>query len=197
MFEFCFPTKAASVPDRPNWLHEVKYDGYRLRLERDGDRVRLITRGGYNWTDRYPWIVESALKNRIRQFIIDGEAVVLGVDGVSDFEALQSRRYDEEVQLYAFDVLALDGEDLRSLPLSLRKTNLARLLARRPDGIFVAPFEQGEIGPDLFRAACNMGLEGMVSKRVDRPYRAGRSKDWVKVKNRNHPAMDRVMDSFS
>jgi bifunctional non-homologous end joining protein LigD len=197
MFEFCFPTKAASVPDRPNWLHEVKYDGYRLRLERDGDRVRLVTRGGYNWTDRYPWIVESALKNRIRQFIIDGEAVVLGVDGVSDFEALQSRRHDEEVQLYAFDVLALDGEDLRSLPLSLRKTNLARLLARRPDGIFVAPFEQGEIGPDLFRAACNMGLEGMVSKRVDRPYRAGRSKDWIKVKNRNHPAMDRVMDSFS
>jgi bifunctional non-homologous end joining protein LigD len=197
MFEFCFPTKAASVPDRPNWLHEVKYDGYRLRLERDGDRVRLITRGGYNWTNRYPWIVESALKNRFRQFVIDGEAVVLGVDGVSDFEALHSRQHDEEVQLYAFDIVALDGEDLRCLPLSLRKTNLARLLARRPDGIFVAPFEQGEIGPDLFRAACNMGLEGMVSKRVDRPYRAGRSKDWVKVKNRNHPAMDRVMDSFS
>jgi bifunctional non-homologous end joining protein LigD len=109
MFEFCLPTKAASVPDRPNWLHEVKYDGYRLRLERDGDRVRLITRGGYNWTDRYPWIVESALKNRFRQFVIDGEAVVLGVDGVSDFEALHSRQHDEEVQLYAFDIVALDG----------------------------------------------------------------------------------------
>jgi bifunctional non-homologous end joining protein LigD len=76
--------------------------------------------------------------------------------------------------------------------LSLRKTNLARLLARRPDGIFVAPFEQGEIGPDLFRAACNMGLEGLVSKCVDRPYRGGRSPDWVKVKNRKHPAMERV-----
>ena len=92
--------------------------------------------------------------------------------------------------------MALDGDDLRGLLLSMRKTNLARLLARRPNGIFVAPFEQGEIGPDLFRAACKMGLEGMVSKRTDRPYRAGRSKDWVKVKNRNHPAMDRVMDSF-
>jgi len=138
----------------------VKYDGYRLRLERDGDRVRLIARGGYNWTDRYPWIAESALKNRIRQFVIDGEAVVLGVDGVSDFEALHSRQHDEEVQLYAFDILALDGEDLRSLPLSLRKTNLARLLARRPDGIFVAPFEQGEIGPDLFRAACKVVPRG-------------------------------------
>jgi bifunctional non-homologous end joining protein LigD len=79
----------------------------------------------------------------------------------------------------------------------VRKTNLARLLARRPDGIFVAPFEQGEIGPDLFRAACGMGLEGLVSKRADRPYRAGRSKDWIKVKNRKHPAMHRVQDAFS
>jgi bifunctional non-homologous end joining protein LigD len=143
MFEFCFPTKAASVPDRPNWLHEVKYDGYRIRLERDGDRVRLITRGGYNWTDRYPWIVESALRNRIKQFVVDGEAVVLGVDGVADFNALHSRQHDEEVQLYAFDILALDGEDLRGLPLSLRKTNLARLLARRPDGIFADAVRSG------------------------------------------------------
>ena len=87
--------------------------------------------------------------------------------------------------------------DLRSLPLSLRKTNLARLLARRPDGIFVAPFEQGEIGTDLFRAACNTGLEGLVSKRVDRPYRGGRSPDWVKVNNRKHPAMERVKDAFA
>ena len=76
----------------------------------------------------------------------------------------------------------------------MRKTNLARLLARRPDGIFVAPFEQGEIGPDLFRAACRLGLEGLVSKRRDRPYQAGRSKHWVKVKNRRHPAMSRVME---
>jgi bifunctional non-homologous end joining protein LigD len=171
-------------------------DGYRLRLERDGDRVRLITRGGYNWTDRYPWIIESALKNRHRQFVIDGEAVVLGVDGVADFVALHSGKHNEEVQLYAFDVLALDGDDLRRLPLSMRKTNLARLLARRPDGIFVAPFGLGEIGPDLFRAACDMGLEGLVSKRRDRPYQAGRSKHWIKIKNRKHSAMSRVMASF-
>ena len=128
--------------------------------------MRLITRGGYDWTKRYPWIVEAALKNRYTQFVIDGEAVILGVDGISDFNALHSGKHNDEVQLYAFDILALDGEDLRPLPLSLRKTNLAQLLARRPDGMFVAPFEQGEIGPDLFRAACNMGLEGMVSKRV-------------------------------
>ena len=82
-------------------------------------------------------------------------------------------------------------------PLSMRRTNLDRLLARRPDGIFVAPFEQGEIGPELFEAACRMGLEGLVSKRRDRPYQAGRSKHWVKVKNRKHPAMSRVMELFA
>ena len=195
-FDFCIPTRGAKVPTGSDWLHEIKYDGYRLRLERDGNRVRLTSRGGYNWTDRYPWIVEAALKNRMKQFVIDGEAVVLGLDGVADFNALHSRKHDHEVQLYAFDMLAGDGNDMRALPLSMRKTNLARLLARRPDGIFVAPFEQGEIGPELFEAACKMGLEGMVSKRRDRPYRGGRSPDWIKVKNRKHPAMERVMESF-
>jgi ATP-dependent DNA ligase len=196
-FDFCIPTRGTKVPGRPERLHEIKYDGYRIRVERERDRARLFSRNGYDWTDRYPWIVEAALKNRTKQFVVDGEAVVLGVDGIADFNALHSRQHEEEVQLYAFDILALDGEDLRPLPLSMRKTNLARLLARRPDGIFVAPFEQGEIGPDLFRAACNMGLEGLVSKRVDRPYRGGRSPDWVKVKNRKHPAMERVKDAFA
>jgi ATP-dependent DNA ligase len=195
-FDFCLPTKSIRVPDGPDWLHEVKYDGYRVRLERDGDRVRLTSRNGYDWTARYPWMVEAALKNRQNQFVIDGEAVVVGVDGVADFNALHSRKYDHEVQLYAFDMLAGDGHDMRQLPLSLRKTNLDRLLARRPDGIFVAPFEDGDIGPDLFRAACNMGLEGIVSKRRDRPYQGGRSRDWVKVKNRQHPAMERVMEFY-
>lgn len=158
--------------------------------------MRLITRSGHNWTARFPWIVQAALKNREPQFVIDGEAVVLGVDGVSDFNALHSRKNDHEVQLYAFDVLALGGEDLRQLPLSMRKSNLARLLRGRPDGMFVAPFEPGEIGTALFGAAARMGLEGLVSKRSDRRYSGGRSKDWIKVKNRAHPAMSRVMDSF-
>ena len=98
------------VPHTPDWPHEIKYDGYRLRLERDGDRVRLITRNGYDWTKRYPWIVESALKNRMKQFVIDGEAVILGVDGRSDFDALHSGKHNEEVQLYAFDMLAGDNQ---------------------------------------------------------------------------------------
>ena len=133
----------------------------------------------------------------IRSFVIDGEAVLLGVDGISDFNGLHSRKHDDEVQFYAFDILVSDGEDIRKLPLSMRKANLSRLLARRVDGIFLSDFEQGEIGPDLFRHACLMGLEGLVSKHRDRPYRAGRSPHWIKIKNRKHPAMSRVMDSFA
>jgi bifunctional non-homologous end joining protein LigD len=168
-FEFCIPTRGTEVPFSPEWLHEIKYDGYRLCVERNGDRVRLITSGGYDWTKRFPWIVESALKNRQKQFVIDGEAVILGVDGYSDFNALHSGKHNDEVQLCAFDILVEGDDDLRKLPLHLRKTNLERLLARRPEGLFVNPFERGEIGPDLFRAACDMGLEGLVSKHRDAP----------------------------
>ena len=99
------------------------------------------------------------------------------------------------VQLCAFELLAMDGDDLRRLPLSMRKANLARLLARWLEGIFLSPFEQGEIGPDLFRKACEFGLEGLVSKHRDRPYQSGRSMHWIKVKNRKHPAFDRVQEA--
>jgi bifunctional non-homologous end joining protein LigD len=182
------------VPAGPDWLHEVKHDGFRMIVLRDGDRVRLFTRNGHDWSNRYPWIVDAARRLRQKQFVMDGEAVVLGVDGISDFAALYSRRHDDEVQFYAFDMLAGDGDDMRPLPLSIRKANLARLLARRSDGIFIAQFEQGEIGPDLFRVAYGMGLEGLVSKLHDRPYRAGRSSHWVKVKNPASPAMTRAKD---
>jgi bifunctional non-homologous end joining protein LigD len=111
--------------------------------------------------------------------------------------ARHSGKHNEQVQLCAFDVLAMNGDDLRPLALSMRKANLARLLARRPNGIFLSDFEQGEIGPDLFLAACRMGLEGLVSKRRDRPYQSGRSKHWIKMKNRKHPAMTRVVAARS
>lgn len=105
----------------PIWLHEVKHDGYRMLVIRENDRVRLLSRNGTDWTKRYPWIAEAALKNRQKHFVIDGEAVILGLDGISDFNALHSRKHDREVRLYAFDVLAMDGDDLRDLPLHLRK----------------------------------------------------------------------------
>lgn len=125
--------------------------------------------------------------------MLDGEAVVLGVDGISDLNALHSRKHDHEVQFCTFDILADGGDDVRMLPLSMRKASLERLLARRPEGVFVNPFERGKLGPDLFRAACNIGLEGLVSKRRDRPYEGGRCRYWIKVKNRKHPAMEREL----
>jgi bifunctional non-homologous end joining protein LigD len=195
-FQPCIPTPATKVPNGADWIHEIKHDGYRLIIQREGKRVRLFTRNGHDWSDRFPVIIEAALRNRISSFVIDGEAVLLGVDGRSDFNRLHSRKHNDEVQFYAFDVLAMQGEDLRQLPLHLRKNNLARLLARRVDGIFLSDFEQGDIGPDLFRHACRMGLEGLVSKHRERPYRAGRSSHWVKVKNRTHHSVDRVKEAF-
>jgi bifunctional non-homologous end joining protein LigD len=192
-FEPCIPSGAKSVPARPEWIHEIKHDGYRLVVQREGKRVRLWTRNGHDWSGRFPLIAEAALRNRNSSFVLDGEAVLLGVDGRSYFNGLHSRRHDHEVEFYAFDCLVSDGDDLRRLPLSMRKANLARLLARRVDGIFLSDFEQGEIGPDLFRHACLMGLEGLVSKRRDRSYLGGRSKHWIKVKNRHHPAFARVL----
>jgi bifunctional non-homologous end joining protein LigD len=195
-FEPCIPTPGKSVPSGADWIHEIKHDGYRLIIQREGKRVRLFTRNGHDWSDRFPLIVEAALRNRISSFVIDGEAVLLGLDGRSDFSGLHSRKHNEEVQFYAFDVLAMQSEDLRQLPLHLRKNNLARLLARHVDGIFLSDFEQGDIGSDLFRHACLMGLEGLVSKHRERPYRSGRSPNWLKIKNRRHHSIERVKEAF-
>jgi bifunctional non-homologous end joining protein LigD len=116
MYQPCIPTRGTEVPSGPDWLHEVKHDGYRLIVQREGKRVRLLTRNGHDWTSRYPLIVEAALKNRHKHFVIDGEAVLFGVNAVSDFNGPHSRHHEGEVQLYAFDILALDGDDLRKLP---------------------------------------------------------------------------------
>jgi bifunctional non-homologous end joining protein LigD len=196
-YEFALPVLGTKVPADEGWIHEVKHDGYRLRVERDGTKVRLISKGGHDFTDRYPWIAEAALQNRTSRFVLDGEAVVLRPDGISDFDAIQSRRRDNDVQLYAFDVMAVDGEDVRQLPLSMRKAHLDRLLRGRTEGVFVATFEQGESGPALFPLAIDMGLEGFVSKRVDRTYRAGRCDHWIKVKNQQHSSIGRVKRAFA
>jgi bifunctional non-homologous end joining protein LigD len=199
--EFSLPTKALDVPAGSDWLHEIKYDGYRMMLIRDQDGVRLISRGGYDWARRFPLIVAAALKLRQKQFVLDGEVVVLDKDGVSNFDALASRKHDKRAHFYAFDVLAGDGEDFRPQALLLRKAYLRRLLKRRVDGIFIAESEQRDdqsgIGDVLFQVACNMGLEGIVSKRLDRAYGAGRCKHWLEVKNPAHPAYSRVGDAMA
>ena len=105
------------VPTREVWFHEVKYDGYRMMMIREDERVRLISQGGVDYAKRYPWIVEAALQNRHKHFVIDGEVVLLGVDGISDFDGLHSGKHNDEVQFYAFDMLADDGDDIRRLRL--------------------------------------------------------------------------------
>ena len=196
-FEFCLPTTGKVVTSAHEWFHEIKYDGFRLMLQRDGARVRLLTKGGYDWAKRYPRIVEAALRNRQQRFVIDGEAIIRGVDGYSDFNALHSGKQNDEVELIAFDILALDGDDLRKLPLSMRKANLARLLARRPDGSSSAISNRARSAQIYSKRLAGWALEGLVSKRADRPYRGGRSRDWIKVKNRDHQAFERVKESFS
>src|SRR6476661_2714459 len=119
-YEFlpCIPTRGTKVPAGPDWLHEIKHDGYRLIVQRDGKRVRLFTRNGHDWSSRFPLIAEAALRNRNSSFVVDGEALLLGVDGRSDFNGLHSRKHDAEVEFYAFDMLVNDGEDLRKPPLT-------------------------------------------------------------------------------
>jgi bifunctional non-homologous end joining protein LigD len=182
----CIPTRAYKVPAGPGWVHEIKHDGYRLQVRREGDTVRLFTRRGYDWTARYPAIAVTAGKLRATSFTIDGEAVVCGSDGVAIFDALHRRGTVSEAMLYAFDVLELDGEDLRALPLVDHKKRLARLLGRRQVGKHT-----DDDGALVFRQACRMGLEGIVSKRLSAPYRSGPSRDWIKVKNPDSLAMVR------
>ena len=190
-YDPCIPTRANVAPSGPEWLHEIKHDGYRIMLRRTGDRVRLITRNGYNWADRYPWIVQAARALKVRSAMIDGEAVVCGPDGVSDFKRLHSRAHDHAAFLYAFDLLELNGEDMRPLPLEQRKSKLARIV--EGSGIAFSEHTEGD-GPEVFAAACKMGLEGIVSKRRDMRYIAGRSKAWLKIKNPIAPAMLRLDD---
>jgi bifunctional non-homologous end joining protein LigD len=155
-----------------------------MLVVREKERVRLISRGGHDWADRFPLVVSAALKLPEMHFVLDGEVVVLRPDGVSDFDALTSRKHDKRAMLYAFDLLAGDS-DLRGLH-SIRKAGLAQLLSDPVDGIFIAEYEQGDIGDTLFRVACNMGLEGIVSKHLDRAYGAGRCAHWIKIKNPTH-----------
>jgi ATP-dependent DNA ligase len=191
-FQPCIPTRGTEVPAGPDWFHEIKHDGYRLIVQREGKRVRLLTRR--HWSDRYPLIVQAALRLRRSSFVIDGEAVVLGPDGISDFAAMYSGKRNHEVRLYAFDLLADDGVDMRDERLEIRKLWLDKLLKRSRDGIILNEHEAGEIGPALFRQACKFGLEGIVSKHRERSYRAGPCNHWIKVKNPRSPAMLRAKE---
>lgn len=191
--EPCRPSKAARPPAGPLWVHEIKHDGYRLLVRKEGARVRCFTRGGYDWSARFPAIVETASRLRVASFLIDGEAVICRDDGLSDFNALRSRRCDHDVTLIAFDMIEAAGDDMRALPLIDRKRHLAKLLARSDDAIRFNDHLEHD-GAIVFEHACRMGLEGIVSKRIDSSYRGGPSKAWLKSKNPLSEAVRRERD---
>jgi bifunctional non-homologous end joining protein LigD len=181
-------TLVDAVPPGDGWIHEIKYDGYRALCEINDGEARLITRGGKDWTDRFAAIARAAATLPAERALLDGEVVVLEPDGRSSFQALQnalSEERQEDLVYFAFDLLYLDGYDLRPAALLDRKGALAELLANR-DGqengaIHLSGQVEGE-GEAFFRQACQYGLEGIVCKRAAAPYRGGRGKDWLKVK---------------
>ena len=179
------PTLADAAPEGAAWVHEIKYDGYRTQLAIAGKESRAYTRNGFDWTEKYIAVVTSARALRCRSAVIDGEMCVQDEAGLTSFSGLRRaiKGAPGRLVLFAFDLLALDGRDLRGDPLVDRRRRLEDLLA---DG--AAPrlhFSSSHVGegPAFFRAADRHGLEGIVSKRADSRYMAGRSKAWLKIKS--------------
>jgi bifunctional non-homologous end joining protein LigD len=194
--EPCLPTNAHTVPTGQQWAYEIKHDGFRFICHRDGERVRVFSRRGHDWTDRVPLIAEALAKLRVKSVTLDGEGVVCRTDGVSDFDRLRAavgRMGSRDAFLYAFDLLEIDGEDLRSYEWNVRRATLRSLIKRAGPGIRLSEHLDGD-GVLAFQHACFMGLEGIVAKRRDKPYRSGRSPDWIKVKNPDAPAATRIME---
>jgi bifunctional non-homologous end joining protein LigD len=193
------PVKATTLPkfiepqlcrlvERPgsggNWVHEVKFDGYRMQLRMEGGKAALRTRKGLDWTAKFAAIAKVAAK--LPDCIIDGEICALDHNGAPDFAALQAALSDgksDALIFFAFDLLFAEGEDLRKLPLTARKERLEALLRKHNASLrFVEHFSSG--GDAVLQSACRMNLEGIVSKRADAPYRSGRGDDWTKAKCR-------------
>lgn len=178
-------TLEAGVPRGDQWLHEIKLDGYRLLARVEGGKAALITRRQQDWTHRYPAIAQAAGGLPVDSAILDGELVALLPSGVSSFQALQNAGKPgsgSSLVYFAFDLLYLNGSDVRDLPLVERKELLREVLskAQTPQLQFSDHVEEG--GEAFFRESCQLGLEGIISKRKDRPYLGGRTGDWVKVK---------------
>jgi bifunctional non-homologous end joining protein LigD len=171
------PVMASRPPSGADWFHEIKHDGYRLIVRRDGPSVRPYTRNAYDWTARLLAIAAAAERIKAKSFTIDGEAVVVGPDGLSRFEEAA-----DAAILYAFDLIEHDGEDLRNLAFLDRKAALARLLRDIKAGIVLNEHVAGD-GPTVFEHACRLGAEGIVSERVDGTYRSGPCPVWLKVRN--------------
>jgi bifunctional non-homologous end joining protein LigD len=177
---------ARQAPPGERWLHEVKYDGYRLGACIQGGRIRLYTRGGHDWTDRLRAIEAAIAELGLRDAYLDGELVAIGADGLPDFTALhramRGGRHAPPLLYHAFDLLRIRGRELLSSPVLARKERLAEVLARGGERLRYVDHVIGH-GPELHEHAHRLGIEGIVSKKVGSGYRPGsRPRAWLKVK---------------
>ncbi len=172
------------------WLHEIKHDGFRIMARRDATGVRLFTRNGHDFTNRFSLVAAAASELPARSFLIDGEAIVTDERGLAVFDLIRRKRHGDDAVLIAFDLIELDGEDLRRTPIEQRKRTMAKLVRRPRAGIVVNEVFEAD-GGILFAHACKLGCEGIVSKRLGSTYRSGRVTHWLKIKNPKAPAVIR------
>jgi bifunctional non-homologous end joining protein LigD len=189
----CLPSPAKRPPSGVNWIHEIKHDGIRILARRDANGVRLITRRGNDFSSRFPLAGAGVAALPARSFLLDGEAIVTNGDGVAVFDLVRCKRHGDAAVLVAFDLIELDGRDLRRQPIEQRKRMLAKLVRDPHPGIVLNEHYEGH-GDIIFAPACKLGCEGIVSKRLGSPYQSGRSPHWIKVKNPKAPAVTREAD---
>src|SRR5712671_1769680 len=181
-------TLADQAPEGPEWLHEIKYDGYRLLARVEDGKVLLITRGGLDWTAKFPALARCLGELRLASALIDGEIVHLEPDGTTSFSGLQdaiSNGRTDALNFFAFDLLYREGWDLTGAALEDRKAVLAEIIPPHSQGILRYSDHQIGLGPAFLRQGYSFGLEGIVSKRRSDPYRPGRGRSWLKIKCRN------------
>ena len=189
-FEPRLPRKANTLPSGAGWIHEITHDGFSILAQKDGDQVKLITRNGYDFADRYRLIVDAIASLPVKSCIIDGEAIVVDQNGLSVFDLIGYRRHDHAATLCAFDVIELDGADLRRCPIEERKERLAGVLRQPHHAIALNQTYEGD-GAVIYQHACVFGCEGIVSKQLGSAYRMGRTDQWLKIKNPVAPAVRR------
>lgn len=190
-FEPCLPRPAKKPPAGLDWIHEIKHDGFRIIAHREAGRVRLITRNGFDLAKRFPFATAAIAALPVASCVVDAEAIACDENGLAVFDLIRHRRHGHPVTLCGFDLLELDGVDLRPRPIEERKRALAKLLRRPHPGIALNEHYE-EDGTIIFKHACMLGCEGIVSKRRGSPYRSGRSDNWIKVKNPDAPAVRRL-----
>jgi len=179
--ELQLATLVTEAPEGIEWLHEQKFDGYRILAELDRGKVRLLSRRFKDWTSEFPAVAEAVSKLSAESAVLDGEVAAVMPDGRTSFQALQNARSGARLSYFVFDLLEMDGEAVMKLALEERKARLEQLVRKSPGVIRYSDHVLGS-GREFFQLACKQGLEGIISKRRDKPYLPGRGPTWVKTK---------------